>query len=151
MSPSVFLGGSCGTTDWRATKAIPLLNAGHVAFYNPLVADWKPELVAIEAKAKEEAACLLFIIDGETRGIASMLEALSQAGLGRRVFVCCDDIPDGTVIEGQTVTGRELKDLNRARAYFRDEIQNHKTATFRGNTESAVGAAIYYIQGLANG
>ena len=148
MSPFVFLGGSCDPTTWRADIAIPALNALRVPFHNPQVADWSPELVAIEAEAKADADALIFIIDGQTRALASMLEALSQAAQGRRVFVTSADIPDGTVIAGQTVTGRELKDLNRARAYFLDELRHFPRATVYATIEEAVAASAAYIKSL---
>lgn len=144
----LFLGGSCDPTTWRADIAIPTLTSLNVAFFNPQVADWSPELVAIEAKAKKDSSALLFVIDGQTRAIASMLEALSQAAQGRRIFVTSMDITDGTVIAGQPVTGRELKDLNRGRAYFLDELSNFSSATVHGSIAEAVTAAADYIKSL---
>jgi hypothetical protein len=63
----VFLGGSCNPTTWRADLAIPKFKEHDIKFYNPQVDDWSPELVAIEAKAKDEASILLFFIDDKTR------------------------------------------------------------------------------------
>jgi hypothetical protein len=63
----VFLGGSCNPTTWRRDVAIPMLEEHGILFYNPQVDDWSPELVAIEAKAKDEASILLFFIDDQTR------------------------------------------------------------------------------------
>jgi len=116
----VFLGGSCDPTTWRLDTAIPALENAGVSYYNPQVDDWSPELVEIEAGAKAAAACCLFVIDSQTRAIASMLEAAELITAGRSVTVVILDIEDGTEIGGQPVTGRELKDLNRARAYLRD-------------------------------
>ncbi len=116
----VFLGGSCDPTTWRFDIAIPRLSLARISFYNPQVNDWHEGLVAIEAAAKEKAASLLFVIDGQTRAIASMLEAAEYATAGRHVVLVIKNILDGTVIDGQTVTGRELKDLNRARSYLQD-------------------------------
>lgn len=122
MSNFVFLGGTCGSSPWRKEIAIPKLEAAGVKYFDPEVADWTPECIPREAAAKAEAAVLLFFIDGTTRGIASMIEAAEYAHSGREVFFAIQDIPDGTVIDGQTVTGRELKDLNRARAYCKDSL-----------------------------
>ena len=122
MNDFVFLGGTCGSTPWRKEIAIPKLEAFRVKCFDPEVADWTPECIPREAEAKANAAVLLFFIDGSTRGIASMIEAVEYAHSGRAVICHIQDIPDGTVIEGQTVTGRELKDLNRARAYCKDSI-----------------------------
>ncbi len=116
----VFLGGSCNPTTWRMDVAIPALEAAGVSYYNPQVEDWTPELVEVEANAKAEAEVLLFVIDGETRAIASILEATEYMCTGRKVVLVIEDITDGTMIEGDKVSGRELKDLNRARAYLAD-------------------------------
>ena len=89
--PYVFLGGSCAPTTWRTDIATPILTTLNVAYFNPQVDDWSPDLIAVEAKAKEEAAALVFVIDWRTRAIASMLEAISQAGQGRRVFVTSEE------------------------------------------------------------
>lgn len=126
----VFLGGSCNPTTWRKDVAIPILEAAAVSYYNPQVDDWSPELVAIEAKAKEEAETLLFVIDSQTRAIASILEATEMIMSGRDVVLVIDQIADGTEIGGQKVTGSELKDLNRARTYLMDLAMRHHVDVF---------------------
>ncbi len=126
----VFLGGSCNPTTWRKDVAIPILEAAAVTYYNPQVDDWSPELVDIEAKAKAEAVILLFVIDSQTRAIASILEATEMIMAGRDVVLVIDQIADGTEIGGQKVTGSELKDLNRARTYLIDLAIRHKADVF---------------------
>ena len=130
MSTQVFLGGSCNPTTWRKDVAIPSLTKAGVSFYNPQVENWSPELVAVEAAAKKEAEVLLFVIDGQTRAIASMLEAAEYISTGRRVVLVVQNIADGTEIAGSKVTGGELKDLNRARARYRKEIRNDCSCLF---------------------
>ena len=73
--PDVFLGGACGCTTWRKEIAVPLLEAGGVTYYNPQVEDWNPDLMAAEMYAKKHCKVLLFVINDETRGVASMIEA----------------------------------------------------------------------------
>jgi hypothetical protein len=119
-APQVFLGGSCDPTTWRREIAIPALERAGVSFYNPQVDDWSPELVEIEAAAKAAARTCLFVIDSQTRAIASGYEALEAALTGRDAALVILDIEDGTEINGERITGRQLKDLNRARAYLRD-------------------------------
>lgn len=128
--PQVFLGGSCNPTTWRKDIAIPVLEAVGVTYYNPQADDWSEELVAIEAAAKDAAGWLLFVIDGQTRAMASMIEASALIAGGRRVVLVVQDIPAGTVIDGQAVEGRELKDLNRARAYLRAVAAEYGTAQY---------------------
>jgi hypothetical protein len=57
--------------------------------------------VAIEARAKAEASSLLFVIDGQTRGLASMIEVSEYITSKRDIFVCVLDIPEGQVRTGK--------------------------------------------------
>ena len=45
--PKVFLGGACGKSTWRKDIAIPLLEQAGVAYFNPQVDEWRPELVEV--------------------------------------------------------------------------------------------------------
>jgi hypothetical protein len=121
----VFLGGSCNPTTWRKNIAIPLLERAGVEYYNPQVDEWHDDLIAIEARNKEEAAILFFVLDGQTRSIASMVEIAEFVSLGRTVVLVIEDIPEGQMIDGQSIVGRELKDLNRGRAYTADVANRH--------------------------
>lgn len=126
-APEVFLGGSCNPTTWRADVAMPALDEAGVTYYNPQVDDWHDGLVALEAAAKEESEILLFVIDGQTRALVSVLEATEYICTGRDVVLVIIDVEDGTDINGQVITGRELKDVNRVRAYLRDTAERHGT------------------------
>lgn len=140
MKKQVFLGGSCNPTTWRHDVAIPALEAADVAFYNPQVDDWHEGLVKLEADAKAESEVLLFVIDGQTRAIASILEATEYTVAGRNVALVIEDIEDGTEVDDQVITGRELKDLNRARAYLRDLADRHDNVTVFETVEAATNA-----------
>lgn len=137
LVPQVFLGGSCNPTTWRKDIAIPVLEDGGVTYYNPQTDDWSEELVATEAAAKDAARWLLFVIDGQTRAMASMLEASALIAGGRSVVLVVQDIPGGTVIDGQEVAGRELADLNRARAYLRAMAAEYRAAQYPTVEEAA--------------
>jgi hypothetical protein len=125
----VFLGGSCNPTTWRTDVAVPMLDAAGLRYFNPQTDDWSPAQVDIENQAKIHSQMALFVIDNQTRAIASILEATELICDGfpdvDDILLVIDDIKDGTVIDGQTVTGRELKDLNRARQYLRDLATRH--------------------------
>ena len=121
----VFLGGSCNPTTWRRDVAIPILEKARRGYFNPQTDNWFPELIEIEASAKDECHVLLFVIDCQTRSIASMLEAVEYIMRGRRVVLVVENIPDGLYIDGQEVTGRQLKDLNRARGFLTDIVVRH--------------------------
>lgn len=127
---SVFLGGSCNPTTWRKNIAIPILERAGVSYYNPQVDDWSEDLVALEAKHKQGAKVLLFVVNGSTRSIASMVEAAELIAAGRRIVLVLEDIPEGQKISEGIISGRELKDLNRARAYLADVAQRHSVLCF---------------------
>ncbi|MBI2473133.1 nucleoside 2-deoxyribosyltransferase domain-containing protein [Candidatus Uhrbacteria bacterium] len=142
---SVFLGGSCNPTTWRFDYAIPTLEEAGVSFYNPQVDDWSPELVAIEAAAKDEAKVLLFVIDGQTRAGVSIMEALKYGADGRTVVLSIENIPMGTVIENQEVLGRDLKDANRMRSYLSDLVKDYPNVYICDSMTSAVQKSIDLI------
>ncbi|KAL5109147.1 hypothetical protein TcWFU_006968 [Taenia crassiceps] len=76
----VFLGGACNPTTWRKDIAIPFLEAHRIPYFNPQCDEWRPELVAQEAAAKERASCLLFVFQPHlTRGLASLVEVAYHA------------------------------------------------------------------------
>jgi raw len=83
----VFLGGSCNPTTWRQDTAIPLLKKLGITFYNPQVSHWGPELVELEWKAKQHATVLFFVMDNETRSVASLIEAAHSAAKQRKLIL----------------------------------------------------------------
>jgi len=121
----VFLGGACGSHMWRRDTAIPALEEAGVSYYNPQLEEgaWHSGLIAVEAEAKEKAAVLMFVVDGMTRGLASMIEVTATVMSGRAVVVVVDHVPEGAVIAGDCVSDNERKDLNRARDYLVQVIQ----------------------------
>lgn len=138
----VFLGGSCDPTSWRREVAIPALERAGVSFYNPQVDDWSPELVGIEAAAKAAAQTCLFVIDSQTRAVASGYEALEVALTGHDAALVILDIEDGLVIDGEPpVTGRQLKDLNRGRVYLRDAATRNGIRVY-DTVEAAIAALV---------
>eukprot|EP00937_MAST-01D_sp_MAST-1D-sp2_P007656 g7656.t1 len=144
----VFLGGSCNPTTWRRDTAIPLLTRAGVPFYNPQVDDWTPELVQIEAEAKEKAEVLLFVIDGQTRALASIVEASEYICRGRHVVLSIVDIAPGTAFGGEEPVGAaELKDLNRQRSYLRDVATRHGI-TFSSSVQGACDEIVQYYDEL---
>jgi hypothetical protein len=149
IDSQVFLGGSCNPTTWRKDSAIPILEANGVSFYNPQVEDWHEGLVQLEADAKEHSRLLLFVIDGQTRAVASILEATEYTVAGRELFLVVDNMVDGVEVDGEQITGRQLKDLNRARAYLRDLASRHSNARIFETVEQAVQAAAVQLGTIA--
>lgn len=148
VKKQLFLGGSCNPTTWRKDIAIPLLAAAGIPFFNPQVEDWSARdkelkengvvggMTEFEATEKEASELLLFVIDGQTRAIASMIEVTEYVTKGRAVVLVVKNIVDGTEIAGSAITGAELKDLNRARAYLLDVAKRHSTPVFESEEEA---------------
>jgi hypothetical protein len=135
VDADIYLGGSCDPTTWRRDVCIPMCELHGVTYYNPQVDDWKPELVAIEAKAKEEASLLFFVIDNATRAIGSMLEAAEYIGRGRRVVLVIQEMDQagGPVKVGKDVLPpAEVKDLTRARRFLKDVASRAGVPCFSG-------------------
>ena len=107
-----------------------------IRYYNPQVDEWTEELTAIEGKAKEAATVQLFIVDGQTRALASILEATEYLCRGRVVVLAVQDIPPGQSILGEEVGVEELKDLNRARTYLRESATRHGVPTYANVTDA---------------
>ncbi|WAR06590.1 LOW QUALITY PROTEIN: hypothetical protein MAR_021959 [Mya arenaria] len=95
----VFLGGSCNPTKWRAEIAIPYFKEHGITFYNP-VQNWKPELMELEAQAKQMADILFFVIDSKTRAISSMIEVAYLVATNKQVVVTIEmlDLIKGRLI-----------------------------------------------------
>merc|ERR1711959_141614 len=142
---SVFLGGSCNPTIWRSKVAIPLLESAHVDYFNPQVKEWSEELLAKEQQAKQEAAVLLFVIDGDTRALMSMLEAVEFVVSGRDVVLAVNSVEEGQSIGEDLVGEAELKDLNRARRFVADIAQRYNVPV-HATVEEAVHACVAMIR-----
>jgi Ca2+-binding EF-hand superfamily protein len=114
----VFLGGSCNPTTWRRDLAIPHLTNSGVTFYDPQVDDWSPRYVELEDQAKESSEVLFFVIDNQTRGIASMVELAYLAGAGRTLVAVMLDFDVESAINGEVLKERERTDLNRGHDFL---------------------------------
>jgi hypothetical protein len=135
----VFLGGSCNPTTWRVDEAIPILSSAGLSFFNPQVDNWSQELVLVESLIKSNCETLLFVIDSETRAIASMIEASEYICSGRDVVLVVKNLPSssadghggGVAAVNKEVLGpAQVRDLNRARSYVTDVAQRHGLDVF---------------------
>eukprot|EP00466_Bigelowiella_natans_P008501 jgi/Bigna1/75509/fgenesh1_pg.35_\ len=130
LSTQVFLGGSCNPTTWRKDVVIPMLTEANISFYNPQVDEWSADLIEVEAKAKAGARILFFVIDKKTRATSSVLESVEYICSGRVVVLVIEMIPEGSKIDEKQIVGRELKDLNRGRAYLKNVADRHGVPVF---------------------
>src|SRR6266700_96392 len=146
MKKQVFLGGACGVTTWRRDIAIPALQAAGITFYNPQlgVRQWTVEHEADEMQAKAEADVMLFVIDGQTRGVASVAEVGYILAAGRPLALAITDVAEGSRIGMQLVNSMECDDLNRGRIFVRTMAAAHGVTVFT-DVESAVKYAIELV------
>lgn len=142
MRRQVFLGGAAGETTWRQRIAIPALAAAGVTFYDPQlgVGEWTEQHEAAEMLAKDAADVLLFVINGETRGVATVAEVAYYLGTGRRLALVVHDIPPGAIVRGQALTEAESEDLNRGRIFLRTMARAHGVPVFAEIAEATAHA-----------
>jgi len=146
---SVFLGGSCNPTTWRKDVSIPLLQRAGVTYYSPQVDDWHPGLLALEDKAKQEAVVHLFVIDHQTRALASMLEVAELVTKGENVVLVLQDVIEGQMIGADEIQAAECKDLNRCRSYLADLcLRNGMKSFIYKNVVQGTMAAISVVNQL---
>jgi hypothetical protein len=138
----VFLGGACGGTSWRATVAIPLLEAAGVSYHDPQLGpgEWTEAHEAEDMVAKTGADVLLFVISGETRGVASIAEVAYLLAAGRPLALCLRDVAPGAVFEGRVVDEAERADLNRGRLFLRTLAAAHGVPVFADEAGAAAHA-----------
>lgn len=119
-----------------------------MTYYNPQLApgEWTPEHQALEAKEKEEAEIWLFVITGEARGVAAMVEAAFRIGKGGQIALAVMDMEEETMIEGTEIGKQERKDMNRGRAYLREVATQCGVPVF-GDTASVARYAVNLVSG----
>lgn len=139
MKSNVFLGGACGTTTWRQTTAIPMLEAAGLSYFNPQlgVGEWTEECEFIEQQAKEEADLLLFVINGQTRGVASLAEVAYCIAAKRQLVLVLTDVAKDANIGSDPLSADECRDLNRGRFYVQSMAEMHLIPVFK-TVEDAV-------------
>jgi hypothetical protein len=104
----VFLGGTCAGPDYRS-QLIPLLT---VPYFNPVVADWKPEDAAREDRAKEEASANVFVITPAAIGMYSVAELTELAIESEKpLFVMFMEVEGFTWNEHQLKSNAQIKKL----------------------------------------
>jgi hypothetical protein len=128
----VFLGGACGLTTWRKDIAIPILEAAGVTYHNPQMplGAWKEDDQFDEMRRKDECLVQLFVINGATRGVASVAEVAYLIGAGKPVAIVLEDIAAGTDVYGKEIDAVEADDLNRGRIFVRAMAERHKVPIF---------------------
>lgn len=142
----VFLGGSCNPTTWRTDVAIPLLKSSGVSYYNPQVSQWGPELMELENQAKQNAEVMFFVIDNQTRSVASMIEASHIAGTQRKLILIVNEFEKpGSIVMGEKITEKEFMDLQQGQRYLQDIVERQGIPVFR-NIPQALNCAVAVLR-----
>jgi hypothetical protein len=123
----VFLGGACGLTTWRKDIAIPLFEAAGVTYHNPQMplGAWKEDDQFDEMRRKDECLVQLFVMNGDTRGVASVAEVAYLIGARKAVSIVLEDVKPDSEIYGAKIGSVEADDLNRGRIYVRAMADRH--------------------------
>jgi Nucleoside 2-deoxyribosyltransferase like len=150
VGSQVFLGGASGSTTWRRKIAIPILEAAGVTYFNPQlgVGEWTEACQEAEMKAKAEADVLLFVVNAETRGVASIAEVAFYLGMRRALALVVTDIGPDAAIDGQPLATEERKDLNRGRIFIRTMAADVGVPVF-SDVESAAQHAVELVRANA--
>lgn len=128
----VFLGGACGLTTWRTDITIPLMEAAGVTYHNPQMplGAWKEDDQFDEMRRKDECLVQLFVINGDTRGVASVAEVAYLIGARKPVAIVMEDIKADANVYGAVIDSVQADDLNRGRIYVRAMADRHKVPIF---------------------
>ncbi|XP_025112006.1 uncharacterized protein LOC112574880 isoform X2 [Pomacea canaliculata] len=140
----IYLGGSCGDTNWREDIALPLIKRHGVSFHNPHVTEWYNSLIPMQVAEREKCRLMLYVITNTTRAVAAMVEAAYYIGLGCRVVLCLQKLQPNIPISSEEVTHCALQDYNRGRAYLSDMASREGVPEFEDVAE-AVECAINQI------
>jgi hypothetical protein len=127
MHKQIFLGGTAGTSIWRSECAIPALRAAGITYYDPQLGlnEWTDGHMNAEISAKEHASVLLFVLTGESRGVATIAEIAYYIGRKRPIALSILDVSDQAIVNGHALPSDEVADLNRGRLFLREMAQSH--------------------------
>jgi len=127
----IFLGGSCNPTTWRQDQAIPHFKGKDITFYNPQQANWSPEMIELEHQAKVTSQILFYVLNDQTRNVASMIEVSQYAGSNRRLIVVLNPYPGPHhTINGEQLTKAEYEDLTHSMETVQDLIERQGIPVF---------------------
>ena len=124
--------GTCGTTTWRR-DFIQTFEDLAIAYYNPQVAEWTPELAKLEARNLVSDDSILFPDTGQTYGTGSLaetgfsilqvLKSIQNAQTYRKVIVYIEQGLDQQLVADNPVAAKES---SRARALVAAHLDHVK-------------------------
>ena len=145
----VFLGGSCNPTTWRGDIVIPMFQNRQIEFYNPQVDEWTEALVQAEAKAKEQAQLLFFVLDNQTRALASIMEACYFLGTRKPLTLIVKEYEgpgNRWEIQGEELDEYEIDLLNDLKRYVLEIAKLEHIPVFKDTATAA-----HYVSALYDG
>eukprot|EP00117_Sycon_ciliatum_P034995 scpid38490/ scgid0361/ len=135
----VFLGGACNPTVWREKTAIPYLKGNGITYYNPQRTEWHPDLIAEERTAKNGAAVNLLVVDEDTRGTASIVEAAYMCAgkegvvpVIRMTYKQSREMCNDSIV----LSDKEVEELNYARALLIDYAEANGVLVFNNISQA---------------
>ena len=93
-------------------------------------------LLPREAARIDQCRVLLFVITSNTRCVSPMTLAAHYIGLGWRVVLCVQNIPDDAIVDGDRLTKAATKDYNRGRSYLTDQARKDGVPVFTDIAEA---------------
>lgn len=81
----VFLGGTCGDTNWRE-RLIEMLS---IDYFNPVVDDWNEEAYQNELREREICDYCLYVITPAMKGIYSIAEVVDDSNKRPEKTIYC--------------------------------------------------------------
>lgn len=145
--PCIGLFGTCGNSTWRNSFINEYQKIGGIRYYNPQVADWKPEDAAIEAEHLINDDIVLFPVTSETYGIGSLAEtgysimSAIRADAKRYVVLFIDPKVDQQLIDDNAGAAKES---TRSRALVLAHLRkvNHPNVFFVSSLEEMLELSI---------
>lgn len=143
----IYLGGSCGDSNWREEIALPLIKRHGLSYHNPHVTEWFNRLIPMQVAEREKCRVMLYVITDSTRAVAAMTEAAYYIGLGCRVVLCMQKLRPDSTVSGEELSKTALQDYNRGRSYLSDMGSREGVPEF-DNVAEAVESAITIVKEL---
>lgn len=148
----VFLGGSCNPTVWRKDLAIPHFKSHGITFYNPYnpTITWVPEMIELEHQAKQTSQILFYVVNEQTRNVASMIEISYLAGKKRKLICYLGKYPQNNhTINNEPIGKNEWQDLQGGMTVVNDLVERQGIPVFDSIDVALECATKVIKQGLA--
>lgn len=107
ISKKIFLGGTCGESDWRK-EVIDQLESSEIDYFNPVVDNWDDAAQQEEDKQKEKCGIHLYGLTKEQSGAYTFFEIPYSVHKGKKVIILIIDILENE--QFKTTVDKIIKD-----------------------------------------